>query len=111
MNKREIKFRIFDGENMVYGWTDIETSMPLMQYVGLKDKNEVEIYEGDVIKGVFLLDEVAGHIYLSLTAEEKKTQSKLFVIEDIFSPYITPLPEDIEVIGNIYEDDLINFSK
>lgn len=75
-----------------------------MQYTGLHDKNGKEIYEGDVVLGKFNLDEVEDYIYLTLTEEEKKTQSKLFHIEDIFYPYTNPIPEDLEIIGNVYEN-------
>jgi len=60
---REIKFRAWDGEKMVSPdyirrdgvaiWEEnscVERSSCIMQSTGLKDKNGVEIYEGDVVK-------------------------------------------------------------
>ena len=76
----------------------------LMQYTGLKDKNGKEIYEGDIVKGYFKVEEVEDYIFLGLTDKEKKQGVKLFVIEDIFYPYTNPIPDEIEVIGNIYEN-------
>ena len=59
---REIKFRAWDADSrpprMIEG-NEIQhlsliyierASMPLMQYTGLKDKNGVEIYEGDIVE-------------------------------------------------------------
>ena len=87
-----------DDENegiMVRDWNDVE----LMQYTGLHDKKEVEIYEGDIVKvqiGKFNKKErfkTNGEVRF----DEEKLQFMLGYV---------PLSEVVkpEVIGNIYEN-------
>ena len=134
---REIKFRAWDEDNEVMSYSglsfnDIEdlrqaldsfsdyfsssyfSDNPeyLMQYTGLKDKNGVEIYEGDILtceeypykdEGVRNYDAVVEWVFngwqlvLSLVNNKKRGISNGMnqgEIEDL---------NDFEVIGNIYE--------
>lgn len=130
---REIKFRVWDNVDKKYlslkdyqdlGAIEVEndgtltlspryrflTSMMIMperfvpqQYVGLKDKNGVEIYEGDIVRLVY--DNIE-HIYQIIFDKEefdfKATNGKENYGVDF--QYLGCC-EEIEVIGNIYENE------
>lgn len=111
---REIKFRAWvEGRGMDYceahrslgvfiDFHEINYGLNgfmLMQYTGLRDKNGVEIYEGDVVSGGMLL--CSGGYSIRNDKTTVNYSSGMFKAGTIS---LCSIARDTEVLGNVYEN-------
>lgn len=120
--KREIKFRGWDGgiwpNVFISGdlWTndisqDVWHSGPIMQFVGIQDKNGKEVYEGDIVT-VEPHSIIGGGSWTEQTCVVSFINGSFVVDSSKFHNTICRIKSYLTVIGNIYENpELIEATK
>ena len=72
-------------------------SRQLMQYTGLKDKNGVEIYEGDIVKFIYGKELISAVMHSNMFGYEVANKDGIILGLILVNGFC-------EVIGNIYEN-------
>lgn len=101
---RYYTYKSFDKDKSVSGAADFDSkSMILMQSTGLCDKNDKEIFKGDIVKPVGFASWIGVVAYSKENAAYILDSHDNDFVRDT-NVYLSQFAEGLEVKGNIYEN-------
>lgn len=81
-----------------YELTWMLSEIELIECTGLKDRNNVEIYEGDILKQLWGIEKKG------VVEFDKKCAQFRFSAHTIYNDFACTSSDDYEIIGNIYNN-------
>jgi len=113
---RQLKFRVWDNEQKKFEYFELhnitvpdrlltQDKSPLQQYTGIKDSEQIDIYEGDIVRGKFF-DTDYRHLK---TINSEVVWIERYACFNIGIEEWRYSGEPVTIIGNIFENsELLN---
>ena len=87
-----------------------ENKRELMQFTGVKDKNDKEIYEGDVVtkdgkvNAIVFYNAPTFSVKLKIKKTENQIEGYGYIGKEVENEYVGELDGKVKIIGNVFEN-------